>query len=255
MNDDDLLRYSRQILLPEIDIAGQERLLRSKVVVIGLGGLGSPVSMYLAAAGVGHLVLVDPDQVELSNLQRQIIHTTPDIGHLKVESARARLQALNPNCTVETIAEGLDPTWLKQQAADVVIDASDNFDTRSAINLACVQSGTPLVSGAATGFQGQVCVFDRRSDTSPCYSCLYPQLDGAEPTCTQAGVVAPLLGIIGSVQALEALKLVVAIGRGLSGRLLLIDSLEMRWRSVAVPADPQCAVCGAGAARRGTLDV
>lgn len=247
MRDEQLLRYSRQILLPALGVEGQERLLASRVLVVGLGGLGSPVAMYLAAAGVGRLVLVDYDQVELSNLQRQIIHATADVGRLKVESARERLAALNPEATVLTYARVLEGEDLlaETRAADVVVDASDNFATRFALNAACVEAGTPLVSGAAIRMEGQVAVFDPRRPESPCYRCLYPDADELEETCSRIGVLAPLLGIIGSIQATETLKLLLGKGEPLVGQLLLVDALAMDFRTVRLRRDPGCTVCGA----------
>ena len=244
MNDDQLLRYSRQIMLPSIGFEGQEKLLSSRVLIIGLGGLGSPVAMYLAAAGVGNLVLVDFDKVDLSNLQRQIAHTSARVGEAKVTSALQTLLALNPDCQVETIDHRLDPAGLRQQAehADLVVDGSDNFSTRFAVNDACLASGTPLVSGAAIRMEGQVSVFSGQPG-DPCYRCLYG--DGAEldETCSANGVLAPLVGIIGSVQATEAIKLLSGAGSPLVGRLLLLDALPMEWRTVKLKADPNCPLC------------
>jgi adenylyltransferase/sulfurtransferase len=247
VRDEQLLRYSRQILLPALGVEGQERLLASRVLVVGLGGLGSPVAMYLAAAGVGRLVLVDYDQVELSNLQRQIIHATADVGRLKVESARERLAALNPEATVLTHARVLEGEDLlaETRAADVVVDASDNFATRFALNAACVEAGTPLVSGAAIRMEGQVAVFDPRRPESPCYRCLYPDADEREETCSRIGVLAPLLGIIGSIQATETLKLLLGKGEPLVGQLLLVDALTMDFRTLRLRRDSGCPVCGA----------
>ena len=246
MEDEQLLRYSRHILLPEIDLAGQERLLGARILIIGLGGLGSPAAMYLAAAGTGHLVLVDFDEVELSNLQRQIIHTSSDLNRLKVESARDRVVALNPETTVTTVGTRLGVAELDAQvgAADVVVDASDNFSTRFAINKACHGTGTPLVSGAALRFAGQVTVFLPGQESSPCYRCLYSDEPDEEERCADTGVVAPLLGVIGSVQAMEALKLVTQIGESLCGWLLVLDALTMEWRKIALNRDPDCSVCG-----------
>lgn len=239
-------RYSRHLLLPQIGEAGQARLRRARVLVIGLGGLGSPVAMYLAASGVGHLVLVDFDHVELSNLQRQVIHSSADIGRDKVASARDRVTALNPDVEVTTLAYVLDDDELKEEIgkADVVVDASDNFETRFALNALCFGAGTPLVSGAAIRMEGQVGVFDPRDLTSGCYRCLYTNESGEGEACAQVGVLAPLLGIIGSVQATETLKLIVGIGRSLSGRLLVLDALDMEWRMLKLPRDPECPVCG-----------
>ncbi|MBF8269266.1 MAG: Molybdopterin-synthase adenylyltransferase MoeB [Gammaproteobacteria bacterium] len=246
MNDEQLLRYSRQIMLPEIDARGQLRLAEATVLIIGLGGLGSPAAIYLAAAGVGHLILVDFDKVDLSNLQRQILHQTPDIGRLKVESARDHLLAINPDVKLTLINHAMEMEELLQQVvqADVVLDASDNFQTRFAINAACVQSKTPLVSGAAIRFEAQLSVFDLRSDASPCYRCLYGDSARIDETCTANGVIAPLLGIAGSIQAMEAMKLIMGIGQSLTGKLLLFDALAMEWHSARLPKDPACPVCG-----------
>lgn len=245
MKDDQLLRYSRQMMLPEIDAVGQEKLYRARVLIIGLGGLGSPVSIYLAGAGVGRLVLVDFDTVELSNLQRQIVHRTPDIGRLKTDSAREYLTAINPEVTIECIEHALEDDELidRAQAATVIVDASDNFKTRFALNAASVKTKTPLVSGAAIRFEGQVSVFDPRHNDSPCYRCLYGDGVAAEETCTANGVIAPLLGIIGSIQANETLKLIMGIGETLQGKLLLLDSLNMEWNQALLKKDPNCPVC------------
>ncbi|MBT3046234.1 MAG: molybdopterin-synthase adenylyltransferase MoeB [gamma proteobacterium symbiont of Ctena orbiculata] len=245
MNDDQLLRYSRQIMLPSIGIEGQERLLESRVIIVGLGGLGSPAAMYLAAAGVGTLVLVDFDQVDLTNLQRQIVHTTARIGELKVESARETLLALNPECRVETIPRQLDEDALLEQIeqADLVLDGTDNFATRFAINKACHQSGTPLVSGAAIRMEGQITVFTGEPG-GPCYHCLYPDEGEMDETCSANGVLAPLVGVIGSLQAIEAIKQLTGAGKTLQSRLLLLDALEMEWRSLRLTPDPACPVCG-----------
>lgn len=245
MNDDQLLRYSRQMMLPEIDAAGQERLNESRVLIVGLGGLGSPVSLYLASAGVGQLVLVDFDKVDISNLQRQIVHTTPNLGRLKVESAKEQLQAINPEIKIECIDHALDGEDLLREAekADVIVDASDNFQTRFALNEASVKTKTPLVSGAAIRFEGQVSVFNPKDDTSPCYRCLYGDEIATDETCTANGVIAPLLGIIGSIQANETLKLLMGIGESLQGKLLLLDSLYMEINQAILKKDPACPVC------------
>lgn len=249
MDDRRLLRYARQILLPEIDITGQQRLVDASVAVFGLGGLGSPVALYLAAAGVGRLVLVDFDQVELSNLQRQIIHATGDLGRLKVESARDHLLALNPEVSVETVSKVLEGDALDALvgSVDLVLDCTDNFPTRFGINAACHRLGKPLVSGAAIRFEGQVSVYFPGQGESPCYRCLYDDSPANAETCAQTGVVAPLLGIIGSVQALEALKVLAGIGEPLRGRLLMLDGLRMEWHSMRFKRDPQCPVCGPSA--------
>jgi adenylyltransferase/sulfurtransferase len=246
MNDDQLLRYSRHILLPEIGIEGQEAILAARVLVVGAGGLGSPAAMYLAAAGVGTLVLCDGDTVDLTNLQRQILHSAEGVGRPKVESGRDTLLRLNPEARVETLAMRLEGDALAEQvaAADVVLDCCDNFATRHAVNRACVRFGKPLVSGAAIRFDGQVSVFDLRQPDSPCYHCLFPEgQDVEEVRCAVMGVFAPLTGIIGSTQAAEALKVLIGCGESLDGRLLLLDGLAMIWRSVSLGRDPDCAVC------------
>ena len=246
MNDEQLLRYSRQIMLPEIDAEGQLRLAAASVLIIGIGGLGSAVSIYLTAAGVGKLVLVDFDRVDLSNLQRQIVHSNKDIGRLKVESAKDHLLALNPEVELTLVDHALESEELLQQvdAADVVVDASDNFQTRFAINAACVKTLTPLVSGAAIRFEAQISVFNPADDNSPCYRCLYGESVAVAETCTENGVMSPLLGIVGSIQAAEAMKLIMKIGRTLQGKLMLIDILNMEWHSASLPKNPACPVCG-----------
>jgi adenylyltransferase/sulfurtransferase len=247
MNDDDLLRYSRQIMLPQIDISGQERLLAAHMLIIGAGGLGSPAAMYLAAAGVGRLVLTDPDTVELSNLQRQLLHRECDIGREKARSARDTLLDINPHIQVTAINAALQGVQLDEAvcAADVVLDCSDNFDTRFAVNASCVQQQTPLVSGAAVRFAGQLAVFDTANSSSPCYSCLYKSGEEADQACTENGVLAPIVGIIGAMQALEAIKVVLQLGENLVGRLVLFDGLTHEWRTLTLPRDPECPVCGA----------
>ncbi|MCU7929335.1 MAG: molybdopterin-synthase adenylyltransferase MoeB [Candidatus Thiodiazotropha sp. (ex Codakia rugifera)] len=244
MNDDQLLRYSRQIMLPSIGIEGQQKLLDARILIIGLGGLGSPAAMYLAAAGVGTLVLVDFDQVDLTNLQRQIVHTTERIGQLKVESARASLLALNPECRIETISKQLDEVQLVTQVkqADLVLDGTDNFATRFAINKACHTHQTPLVSGAAIRMEGQVSVFTGQPG-GPCYHCLYPDEGEMDETCSANGVLAPLVGVIGSIQAIEAIKQLTGVGKTLEGRLLLMDALQMEWRTLRLMSDPACPIC------------
>lgn len=247
MNDDQLLRYSRHILLPEIGVEGQEAILAARVLVIGAGGLGSPAAMYLAAAGVGTLVLADGDTVDLTNLQRQILHSAESVGRLKVESGRDTLHRLNPHARIEVIPVRLQGDDLDAQiaSADVVLDCCDNFATRHAVNRACVKHRKPLVSGAAIRFDGQVSVFDLRNAASPCYHCLFPEGEELEEVrCAVMGVFAPLVGIIGATQAAEALKLIVGCGTSLDGRLLLLDGLGMEWRSVSLGRDPGCAVCG-----------
>lgn len=247
MNDEQLLRYSRHILLPEIGIEGQDAIIGARMLVVGAGGLGSPAALYLAAAGVGTLVLCDGDTVDLTNLQRQILHSEDNVGKLKVVSGRETLLRLNPHIRVETVALRLEAAALEEQVAlaDVVLDCTDNFDTRHAINRACVMHRKPLVSGAAIRFDGQVSVFDLRQSDSPCYHCLFPEgQEVDEVRCAVMGVFAPLTGIIGTTQAAEALKLIVGCGTTLDGRLLLLDGLAMEWRSIALGRDPACAVCG-----------
>lgn len=247
LNDEQLLRYSRHILLPEIGIEGQQKLTASHALVVGAGGLGSPVSLYLAASGVGRITLCDHDNVDLTNLQRQIAHDTTTIGQPKVESARATLARINPQARVVPVRERVEGARLEAlvEAADVVVDATDNFATRHAINRACVKHRRPLVSGAGVRFDGQVAVFDLRQASSPCYHCLFPEEgDLEEMRCAVMGVFAPLVGIIGSVQAAEALKLLMGVGEPLTGRLLLLDALSMQWRSVKLRRDPGCKVCG-----------
>ncbi|MDF2181329.1 molybdopterin-synthase adenylyltransferase MoeB [Neptuniibacter sp. CAU 1671] len=245
LSDEQLLRYSRQIMLPEVDINGQETWLNSTVLIVGLGGLGSPVAMYLAAAGIGQLVLVDGDEVDLSNLQRQIAHTTKRIGEPKVDSARKALSALNPEVRIKTLYETLDEQALFRLVAtvDLVVDCSDNFATRFALNRACFAHKKPLVSGAAIRLEGQVAVYDPLQVDSPCYRCLYTEGDEESLTCSESGVLSPLVGIIGSVQALEALKVLASVGRTLAGRLLLLDASTMEWRDMKLRKDPACPVC------------
>jgi molybdopterin-synthase adenylyltransferase len=249
MDDNQLLRYSRHILLPEIGIDGQEKLLTSRVLVVGAGGLGAPVCLYLAASGVGRLTICDHDAVDLTNLQRQIVHFTDSIGRKKVDSARETLGRINPDVQVEAVAERVAGERLEALvlAADVVIDATDNFATRHAINRACVRHRKPLVSGAAIRFDGQVTVFDLRRDGSACYHCLFAEEgDLEEMRCAVMGVFAPLVGIIGATQAAEALKLITGTGDSLDGRLLMLDALAMQWRSVRLKKDPNCRVCAGG---------
>ena len=246
MNDDQLLRYSRHILLPEMGIEGQEKLLAAHALVIGAGGLGSPAAMYLASGGVGRITLADGDSVDLTNLQRQILHTTASVGRAKAYSGRDTLAQLNPEIEVSAISERLEGERLVQlvASADVVLDCSDNFATRHAVNRACVRYRKPLVSGAGVRFDGQVSVFDLRHADAPCYNCLFPEDTEAEETrCAVMGVFAPLTGIIGAVQAAETLKLLAGAGESLNGRLLLFDCLAMEWRSVRLSKDPACKVC------------
>ncbi len=245
MNDKQLLRYSRQILLPQVDIDGQQKLLETQVLIIGAGGLGCPAAMYLAAAGMGQITLYDDDKVDLSNLQRQIAHTTADIGMEKVFSTRESLKNINPETKVVAHAMRLVDERLENEvrAADLVLDCSDNFTTRFAINSACVRHKTPLVSGAAIRFEGQVAVFTPGKNNSPCYNCLY-QNEGEElQNCATHGVIAPITGIIGSIQALEAIKLCLDAGESLVGRLLLLDGLSMEWNSMRLNKNPSCPTC------------
>jgi molybdopterin/thiamine biosynthesis adenylyltransferase len=249
MNDNQLLRYSRQIMLPQVDIEGQQKLLAAKVLIVGAGGLGSPASIYLAAAGVGHLAIFDHDDVDLSNLQRQIAHYTDDIGIAKVISTRQTLSRLNSDVDVRAIKRRLAGEELDEEveAADVVLDCSDNFATRFAINRACVKHQTPLVSGAAIRFEGQVAVFTPGKGDSPCYNCLY-RMDGDEPlNCATNGVIAPVTGIIGAIQAMETMKLITDIGETLTGRLLLLDGLTMEFNTMRFRKNPKCPACGRGA--------
>jgi len=248
MDDVQLLRYSRHILLTELGIDAQARFAAAQALIIGAGGLGAPAAQFLAAAGVGIVTLCDPDTVDLTNLQRQILYSTADVGTPKVAAAKARLQAINPEVRIETIAARVGPSELAGLVApaDVVLDCSDNFATRHAVNRACVASGKPLVSGAAIRFDGQVAVFDARDPASPCYHCLFGEGEELEETrCATMGVFAPLVGIIGSTQAAEALKLIAGVGETISGRLLLLDALAMRWREVRMTRDPHCPVCSA----------
>jgi adenylyltransferase/sulfurtransferase len=246
MNDNQLLRYSRQIMLPQIDIAGQQQLLNSKVLIVGAGGLGSPAAIYLAAAGVGHITIYDNDTVDLSNLQRQIAHYTADVGTGKAISTRDTLNKLNPDVKVDAVQQRLEGEALDEEVknADVVLDCSDNFSTRFAINQACVQQQTPLVSGAAIRFEGQVSVFTSGHNNSPCYNCLYTS-DGEElQNCATNGVIAPITGIVGSIQALEAMKLIMGVGETLTGRLLLIDGLTMEINTMRLRKNAKCPTCG-----------
>jgi len=246
MNDYQLLRYSRQIMLPLCDIAGQQKLLDASILIVGAGGLGSPASMYLAAAGIGNIVIYDNDAVDLSNLQRQIAHHTSDIGTDKVISTRQTLHQLNPDVKVTAVNVRLAGERLEAevQQADIVLDCSDNFATRFAINSACVKHQTPLVSGAAIRFEGQVSVFTPGKNDSPCYNCLYSDEGEEQLNCATNGVIAPITGIIGSIQALEAMKLVMAIGATLTGRLLLIDGLTMEINTMKLRKNPNCPTCG-----------
>jgi len=241
-------RYSRHLLLPPIGESGQQRLLAARVFILGAGGLGSPAAMYLASAGVGHLAIADFDHVDLSNLQRQILHRTADLGRDKVASARDTIAALNPDVEVTALAYAPEDDELDEQVrlADVVVDACDNFESRFTLNRLCVANATPLVSAAAVRFEGQVSVFDPRDPQAPCYRCLYADDSGEGEACSQVGVLAPLLGIIGSVQAVETIKLIAGIGETLAGRVLMLDALSMEWRTLKLRKDPACPVCAAG---------
>ena len=245
MEDEQLLRYSRQIMLPEIDMDGQLRLAKSQVLIIGLGGLGSPLSIYLTTAGVGTLVLVDYDVVAISNLQRQILYREADIGKSKVQIAKQHLQALNTNTRLLTIERALEKEELDEQvaAADVVADASDNFATRFAVNASCVRMRTPLVSAAAIRFEGQISVFDPAAADSPCYRCLYDEDSHTDESCTANGVAAPLLGVLGSLQAMEVMKIVTGKGTTLRGKLLLVDLFHADMQFAELLRDPACPVC------------
>jgi molybdopterin-synthase adenylyltransferase len=242
MNDNALLRYSRHIMLPEVDMRGQERWQASTLLIVGLGGLGSPAALYLAAAGIGHLLLCDPDRVEVSNLQRQIIHTTARIGQYKAESAAIAVAQLNPEVRVTTLTQRLDDVALAHTLAkvDAVLDCSDNFATRFALNAACVAQRIPLISAAAVRMEGQISVF---VPGGPCYRCLYHDLGSDDTTCTHNGILAPVVGIMGCMQALETLKLLAAIGDSLSGRLLLFDAKRMEWQTLRLRRDPHCPIC------------
>ena len=246
MNDNQLLRYSRHILLPQIGYEGQDKLVNSHVLIVGAGGVGSPVALYLAAGGVGTLTICDFDVVDLTNLQRQVVHTTAAVGINKAVSAQQTLATINPDATVHIVTKKSTSQEFSKliTEADVVIDCSDNFATRYLLNTLCVQLKKPLVSGAAIGFEGQVTVFDMRNDGSPCYHCLFP--DNGEDTemrCADNGVFAPLVGMIGATQAAEAMKLLMGIGESLQGRLLLLDVLTMQWREIKLSKDPECKVC------------
>lgn len=247
MNDEQLLRYSRHILLPELGVEGQERIRAARVLVIGAGGLGSPAALYLAAAGIGTITLADGDDVDLTNLQRQILHVTASVGRPKVASGQETLGRINPEVEVVALKERLEGERLAALVAEstVVLDCCDNFATRHAVNRACVAHRRPLVSGAAVRFDGQLSVFDLRRDDSPCYACLFPEdAETEEMRCAVMGVFAPLTGIVGTMQAAEALKLVAGIGTSVCGRLLILDALTMEWRSIRLRRDPGCAVCG-----------
>ena len=247
MNDAQLLRYSRHILLDELGDLGQQRLLDSHAVVIGAGGLGCSAALFLAASGVGHITLVDHDEVDLTNLQRQIAHSTERIGQAKVTSAKQAMLALNPDIRITTLPQKADPALLDQllPTAQVVLDCSDNFQTRHMLNKACVQHRVPLVSGAVIRLDGQLTTYDPRQPDSPCYACVFPpDRDFEETRCATMGVFAPLVGIIGAMQAAEALKLISGAGQPLTGRLLMLDGRAMDWQELRLPRNPQCSVCG-----------
>lgn len=246
MDDTQLLRYNRHILLPQIDISGQQKLMQATVLIVGLGGLGSPVAMYLAATGVGRLILVDSDLVELSNLQRQIVHDSTQLGQSKAVSASQKLQRLNPTIQIVASQQHLTGDELDRQveAADVIADCSDNFNTRFALNAASVRHSKPLISGAAMGFKGQVSVFLPAYAESPCYHCLYPATAEEEAeTCSQVGIITPLVGVIGSIQAVEIIKVLLNLGQSLCGKLLLFDAYTSEWRTIKLHKDPNCPVC------------
>ncbi|MEW5789642.1 MAG: molybdopterin-synthase adenylyltransferase MoeB [Pseudomonadota bacterium] len=247
MDDRQLIRYSRHILLPQIDLAGQEKLLAGHVLLIGAGGLGSPASLYLASAGVGRLTVCDGDVVDLTNLQRQIVHREATVGVNKAESARRALAEINPDCRVIPVEHRVGPAELADlvAAADVVVDACDNFATRHAVNRACVAARKPLVSGAAIRFAGQIAVFDLRRDDAPCYHCLFPDTSADDgERCATMGVFAPLTGMVGAIQAGEAIRLLAGLDSPLAGQLVLFDAMAMEWQRMKVPRDPGCPVCG-----------
>ncbi len=247
MNDDQLLRYSRHLLLDEVGVEGQERFLAAHALVIGAGGLGSPTALYLATAGVGRLTIVDDDRVDLTNLQRQIIHDMSSLGEPKARSAARRVAALNPEVRVEPVCAHADARLLDElvAGADVVLDCCDNFATRHAVNVACVRHRRPLVSGAAIRFDGQIAVYDTRDEASPCYACIFPpDQEFEEVRCATMGVFAPLVGIVGAVQAAEALKLLAGVGTSLAGRLQMLDARTMEWNEIRLPRQPACPVCG-----------
>lgn len=248
MDDVQLNRYSRQILLPEIDLAGQEKLLQSRVLIIGAGGLGSPAALYLAGSGVGHLTISDDDQVDISNLQRQILHNSSAIGRAKVDSARDALTALNPTVSIHTISQRLSGKHLLEQVhqADVVIDASDNYPSRYQLNSACIMARKPLVSGGIIRMEGQASVFHNELENAPCLECLFPQQaqQGQQGGCSEQGILGPVAGVIGSILAIESIKVLLKIGNDLKGRLLLFDARNMQFRQLELPKDPHCPACG-----------
>ncbi|OED41657.1 molybdopterin-synthase adenylyltransferase MoeB [Endozoicomonas sp. (ex Bugula neritina AB1)] len=246
LSDDQLLRYSRQIMLPQIDISGQGKLHGSRVLILGVGGLGCPAAQYLAAAGVGTMVLVDPDTVDQTNLQRQILFSQDDVGTAKTEAAGKRLKAINPEIELELVQNVLkgDALVAAIRKADAVLDCTDNFISRFAINEACVGTETPLVSGAAIGMNGQLAVYDFRQPNAPCYGCLYDEQSNEQLSCSESGILGPVVGTIGTMQALEAIKLMVGYGKTLNGRLIIFDALMMEWQTMVLQADPDCRVCG-----------
>jgi len=248
MIDEQLLRYSRQIMLPQIDIKGQQDLLDSRVLIIGMGGLGSPVAMYLAACGVGEIVIVDDDKVELTNLQRQIIHSSKHIGMAKVDSAAEMIGSLNPDIKVSVIAERINGEKLKDiiQDVDVVVDATDNLASRLEINQQCFSARIPLVSASAIRWEGQLTVFDSRQADCPCYQCLYGSRGEVGQTCSENGVMGPVVGMLGCMQANEVVKLLTGAGTSLTGRVLMLDALNMDWQYIRLKRDPECSVCGRG---------
>ncbi|MBA3593489.1 MAG: HesA/MoeB/ThiF family protein [Polaromonas sp.] len=255
MNDSQLLRYSRHILLDEVGVEGQNKLLSSRVLVVGAGGLGSPVALYLGSAGVGHITVVDHDRVDTTNLQRQIAHTLSRVGQFKAESVKQAIADINPDVQVTAVTTRADDALLDELLlqTDLVLDCCDNFATRQAINRACVKHRKLLVSGAAIRFDGQVAVYDPRQQDSPCYACVFPPADVVEEAqCATMGVFAPLVGMVGTVQAAEALKLLCGIGRSLTGRLLMVDGRNMEWSEVRIPRNPACPVCGNSAGRPAT---
>ena len=247
MNDEQLLRYSRQIMLPQVEIAGQQRILEAHALIVGAGGLGAPVALYLAAAGVGTITIADPDTVELSNLQRQIIHHTADIGRLKVASAAEKLAAINPEVNVRKLEARMEGEALDAavREASIVLDGTDNFATRFAVNAACVRHAKPLVSAAVIRFEGQISVFEPADPDSPCYRCLYREGEELGERCSQTGVLASLPGVMGALQATEALKTIIGLPN-LRGRLLVLDAMTMEWRTMRLKKDPGCPVCGNG---------
>lgn len=245
LSDDELLRYSRQILMPNFDIAGQQALKSARVLIVGSGGLGCPVALYLGAAGVGHLTLVDDDHIEVANLQRQIAFETAQLGESKAERLADRIRGINPLTTVDVIRQRLEGEDFDAPVtqASLVLDCCDNFNTRFALNRACLKASVPLVSGAAIRGEGQISVYDSRQPQSPCYHCLYPEQGNEDLTCSEAGVIAPLVGMIGAAQAMEAIKVISGVGKTLVGRLLIVDAWSMEWREMKLAKDPACPVC------------